>query len=47
MNQLEAPPLLERKSIKVAITNLRQAKKSLKTIQIEAKNHSEKFFQQK
>ena len=47
MSKLKASPLLERNSIKLAITNLRQAKKSFKTIQIEAKNYREKFLQKK
>ena len=42
-----APPILKRQFIKIAITNLRQAKKSLTTIQIGAKNHREKFLQQR
>ena len=47
VTQLEAPPILERHSIKMAVNNLRIAKKFLKQIQTDATNHREKFLQQK
>ena len=47
VTQLEAPPILERHSIKMAVNNLRIAKKFLKQIQTDATNHREKFLQHK
>ena len=45
--QLDAPPLLERKSIKVVINYLRKSKKSLMQIQREVKHYREKIFNKK
>ena len=45
--QVEVPPLLERQSIKVAINNVRVAKKSLEQTQINATNHRETFLKHK
>ena len=47
VTQLEAPPILERHSIKMAVNNLRIAKKFLKQIQTDATNYREKFLQHK
>ena len=47
IEQLDAPPLLERTFIKIVINYLRKAKKSLMQIQREAKHHREKYLQQK
>ena len=47
INQLEAPPLLERQLIQIAIIHLRLANKYFKQIQLDAKNHREKFLQHK
>ena len=47
IGKLDMPPPLERKSIKVVINYLRQAKKALIQIQREAKHHREKYLQQK
>ena len=45
--QQEVPPSIERHSIKVVVTYLQLAKKSLKQIQIDATNHRDNFLQQK
>ena len=47
MGQLDSPPLLERKPIKIVINYLRKAKKPLMQIQREEKHHREKYLQQK
>ena len=47
IGQLDAPPLLERKSIKVVINYLRNAKKSLMQIQREVRHYREKIFNKK
>ena len=45
ISQLEAPPHIERHSIKVVVNYFRLAKKSLKQIQTDTTNHREKFLQ--
>ena len=47
IGQLDAPPLLERKSIRIVINYFRKAKNSLMQNQREAKHHREKYLQQK
>jgi len=47
IGQLDAPPLLERKSIRIVINYFRKAKSSLMQNQREAKHHREKYLQQK
>jgi len=47
IEQMDAPPLIERNSLKVVINYLRIAKKSLTQIQRDASHHRENAFNKK